>query len=37
MNLAAGHVEARIVQTAVELRIFDVLDNEPLGAEAVAA
>ena len=37
MNLAAGHVEARIVQTAAELRIFDVLDSEPLGAEAVAA
>ena len=37
MSLAGGHVEARIVQTAVELRIFDVLDSEPLGAEAVAA
>ena len=37
MSLAGGHVEARIVQTAAELRIFDVLDSEPLGAEAVAA
>ena len=37
MSLADGHVEARIVQTAAELRIFDVLDSEPLGAEAVGA
>jgi SAM-dependent methyltransferase len=36
MSLASGHVEARIVQTAVELGIFDVLEASPLGAEAIA-
>jgi SAM-dependent methyltransferase len=37
MGLAAGHVEARIVQTAVQLNIFDTLEASPLSAEAVAA
>ena len=36
MGLASGHVETRIVQSAVELAIFDALENAPLGAEAVA-
>jgi SAM-dependent methyltransferase len=36
MSLASGHVEARIVQTAVELGIFDALEASPLGAEAIA-
>lgn len=36
MSLASGHVEARIVQTAVELRIFDALGAEPKSAEATA-
>jgi hypothetical protein len=36
MALASGHVEARIVQTAVELGIFDALEAAPLNAEAVA-
>lgn len=36
MGLAAGHVEARIVQSAVELEIFDALEKSPLQAEAVA-
>ena len=36
MGLASSHVEARIVQSAVELAIFDRLENEPLAAEAVA-
>ena len=37
MSLASGHVEARIVQTAVQLKIFDTLEASPLSAEAVAA
>jgi hypothetical protein len=37
MALASGHVEARIVQSAVELGIFDVLAASPSGAETVAA
>ena len=36
MGLASGHVEARIVQSAVELAIFDALENAPLAAQAVA-
>jgi O-methyltransferase domain/Dimerisation domain len=36
MGLATGHVEARIVQTAVELAIFDALENGALTSEAVA-
>jgi hypothetical protein len=36
MSLASGHVEARIVQTAVELGIFDTVEASPLGAEAIA-
>jgi SAM-dependent methyltransferase len=37
MGLASGHVEARIVQSAVQLKIFDTLEASPLSAEAVAA
>ena len=37
MGLASGHVEARIVQSAVELGIFDALEAAPLGAQTVAA
>jgi hypothetical protein len=36
-KLASGHVEARIVQTAVELRVFDALKSNPLNARAVSA
>jgi hypothetical protein len=36
MGLATGHVEARIVQTAVELAIFDALEDSGLSSEAVA-
>jgi O-methyltransferase domain/Dimerisation domain len=36
MSLASGHVEARIVQTAVELGIFDALDTSPSSAAAIA-
>jgi hypothetical protein len=36
MGLAAGHVEARIVQTAVELAIFDALEDSALNSAAVA-
>lgn len=36
MGLASGHVEARIVQTAIELRIFDALGAEPKTADALA-
>jgi hypothetical protein len=34
--LSTGHVEARIVQCAVELGVFGALEVRPLGAEAVA-
>ena len=37
MSLASGHVEARIVQTAVELKIFDAIDAQPLSSPAIAA
>jgi SAM-dependent methyltransferase len=37
MGLASGHVEARIVQSAVQLKIFDALEASPLSAETVAA
>jgi SAM-dependent methyltransferase len=36
MGLATGHVEARIVQTAVELAIFDALESSALTSAAVA-
>ena len=36
MSLASGHVEARIVQIAVELGIFDALRAEPQSADALA-
>jgi len=36
MSLAGGHVEARIVQTAVELRVFDSLGNSPLTAKEIS-
>ena len=36
MGLASGHVEARIVQTAVEFGIFDALRDEPKSAGAIA-
>ena len=36
MGLATGHIEARIVQTAVELAIFDALEDGVLTSEAVA-
>jgi hypothetical protein len=36
MGLAAGHVEARIVQTAVELAIFDALENSTQTTNGVA-
>jgi SAM-dependent methyltransferase len=35
-RLAGGHVEARIVQTAVRLRVFDALKSHPLNAAAVS-
>jgi hypothetical protein len=36
-SLASGHVEARIVQAAVELGLFDCLADQPLAAAQVAA
>lgn len=36
MRLAGGHVEARLTQTAVELAIFDALENSPATAQTVA-
>jgi len=36
MRLAGGHVEARLVQTAVELTIFDALEHSAATAEALA-
>jgi O-methyltransferase domain/Dimerisation domain len=36
-RLASGHVEARIVQTAVRLGVFDVLQRHSLRAPAVSA
>lgn len=36
MGLVSSHAEARIVQSAVELAIFEALENTPLTAEAVA-
>jgi len=36
MGLAGGHVEARIVQTAVELKVFDALGVELKSAEAIS-
>lgn len=37
MGLASGHVEARIVQSAVELRMFDAIEARPLSSIAAAA
>lgn len=37
MALASGHVEARIVQSAVELKIFDALETNPLPASDIAS
>lgn len=37
LSLASGHVEARIVQTAVRLKIFDALAETPITAEGVSA
>jgi len=36
MRLASGHVEARLTQTALELAIFDALEDSGATAEAVA-
>jgi predicted transcriptional regulator len=36
MRLAGGHVEARLIQTAVELGIFDALENPEATVDAVA-
>jgi len=36
MSLASGHVEARIVQTAVELKIFDALRDAPMTSSGLA-
>ena len=36
MRLAGGHVEARLIHTAIELGIFDALENGPATAEALA-
>lgn len=36
MGLAGGHVEARLIQTAVELAIFDALESSPSTAAALA-
>ena len=36
MRLAGGHVEARLTQTALELEIFDALEDSAATAEAVA-
>jgi SAM-dependent methyltransferase len=36
-RLAGGHVEARIIQTAVELGVFESLKDEPLSAVAAAS
>jgi hypothetical protein len=36
MRLAGAHVEARLIQAAVELAIFDALENSAGSAEAVA-
>lgn len=37
MSLAGGHAEARIVQTAVELDVFDSLEQGPLTATEIAS
>jgi hypothetical protein len=36
MTLASGHVEARIVQSAVQLAVFETLPNGPLSSQQVA-
>ena len=36
MRLASGHVEARLIQSAVELAIFDALENSAATAETLA-
>ena len=35
-RLASGHVEARIVQAAVELEIFDAMGNDAFDSGTVA-
>jgi hypothetical protein len=37
MGLASGHVVARIVQSAVELKIFDAVEARPLSASGAAS
>ncbi len=37
MALSSGHVEARIVQSAVELKIFDALESHSRSASAIAS
>ncbi len=37
MRLVSSHVEARLTQTALELAIFDALENSAATAEAVAS
>lgn len=37
MSIAGGHAEARIVQTALALGVFEGLESAPLSPEAVAA
>ena len=37
MGLASGHVEARIVQSAVELKVFEAVEARPLSSIAAAA
>ena len=37
MSLASGHAEARVVQTAVELKVFDVFESRPLSSAGAAA
>jgi SAM-dependent methyltransferase len=36
-RLASGHVEARIIQAAVELRLFDALSGEAMDAASIAS
>ena len=36
MSLATGHVEARIVQTALELKLFEALQGAAQAAEKIA-
>ncbi|MDH3442601.1 MAG: acetylserotonin O-methyltransferase [Deltaproteobacteria bacterium] len=36
MGMASGHVDARIVQTGVELGVFEAMEFSPLNAETIA-